>query len=116
MARRKSKRYGEVKVKRRAGKIQRMVYQHSIPSKKVGVKVFVTRGAYAVGQGSPGYIAWACPAGHEKKGSRAKTESHSYQRRGARCGPEASGRTPTRAVESALVALARSHALRKGGR
>lgn len=111
MARRK-RRYGEVHLKRRGGKISRMVYQHSLPSRKAMIKVFVSR---YMGD-RLGYQAWACPASSSEKASRAASGSHSFMRAGERCGPYGSGRTPTCAIESALAALARSHALRKGGR
>jgi hypothetical protein len=113
---RKRKSYGEVKLKRRSGKIQRYVYTRSPPSKMVRIKVFVTRSAYAVGQGTPGYQAWACPHSSKSKASRAASGSHAFMRAGDRCGPYGYGRTPTRAVEAALVALGKSGALRKGGR
>lgn len=109
MARRRKRRtrFGEVRLRSRGAKRERLQAQHgSGRSKRVGIKVFVartdTRGDGAYG---PPYFAWACPV-----------SSRTSKRRRDHCGPEAAGRTPTRAVEAALVALAKSHALRAGGR
>lgn len=51
-----------------------------------------------------------------KSAINAPGGTHAAHRIGDRCGPHGYGRTPTRAVESALSALVKSHALRKGGR
>jgi hypothetical protein len=112
MARRRRRRFGEVKLKKRGGKISRLVYHHNLPSRRVGIKVFVSR--YAAD--TAGYQAWACPASSGNRAIRASGESNAYQRIGGRCGPYGYGRTPTRAIEKALIALGKSGALRKGGR
>jgi hypothetical protein len=110
MARRRRRRFGEVKLKKRGGKISRLVYHHNLPSRRVGIKVFVSR--YAAD--TAGYQAWACPSGSPSKGATASSKQ--YSRTGTRCGPYGYGRTPTRAIEKALIALGKSGALRKGGR
>jgi hypothetical protein len=53
MARR---RYGEVKLKRRGAKIERLYHRH-LATKKVQIKVFVSRSSD--GMGHAGYQAWA---------------------------------------------------------
>lgn len=107
MARRRKSRFGEVKLRSRGAKRERLQTRLGLTAaKRVGIKVFVARGDMrGGGEGIPAYHAWACPVS-----SRAST------RRRDHCGPTAFGRTPTRAVEAALVALAKSHALRAGGR
>lgn len=108
MARRR-RRYGEVHLKRRSAKIDRLYARKGGgggKSRKVGIKVFIQRQSYDVGRS--GYTSRACPM---SASNRAVLE-----RGGQRCGPLASGPTPTRAVENALKALVTSHALRKGGR
>lgn len=107
MARRR-KRFGEVKLRNRGAKRERLQARHGVGgTKRMGIKVFVSRGdTRGGGVGIPAYTAWACAAGGGKSARLLRRL----------CGPTASGRTPTRAVEAALVALAKSHALRKGGR
>jgi len=114
MARRKrrSRRFGEVHLKRRGGKISRLVYNTNLPSKRIGIKVFVTR----YHSDTSGYQAWACPQSSKMRAARARGGTHAASRAGDRCGPYGYGRTPTRAVEKALIALGKSGALRRGGR
>jgi hypothetical protein len=70
----------------------------------IGIKVHVGRFTDA-GTGRGRFYATACVMGSDARGVRAS--------QGRRCGPDGYGNTPTRAVESALVALAKSHNLRK---
>lgn len=80
----------------------------SLSNRKLGLTVFVGRYAHITNAGRRGrFWAKVCPK------SAASKWRKSDKPRDSRCGPEGYGATPTRAVESALVALARSHNLRK---
>jgi hypothetical protein len=80
----------------------------STSSRKLSLRVFVGRYAHVTDSGRKGrFWAKVCPM------SAAAKWRKSDKPRNSRCGPEGYGTTPTRAVESALVALARSHNLRK---
>jgi len=77
--------------------------------RKLGLTVFVGRYVAFTHDGDRRGRFWAkvCPKSAASKWRKLDKP------RDSRCGPDGYGPTPTRAVESALVALAKSHNLRK---
>ena len=80
----------------------------SLQNRKLALRVFLGRYAHITNTGWQGrFWAKVCPM------SAASKWRKSDKPRDSRCVPEGYGRSPTRAVEAALVALAKSHNLRR---